>query len=155
MHLILCIYPCWYNSTASVKTVMVPSLETAHRKDSMTCDIKMRGTRAPLGHLATKILIFSFRKVGTKVLCWCRCVCFCVSCTGGPEDMMNAWSYTTLGSWVTERQTEAKWMISVRVLWKRGFTSAPITSAEPWIWRVYACALSETHLPRCRHLKPR
>lgn len=57
---------------------MVPLLETAHRKDSMTCDIKMRQTRGPLGRLATKILILSFRKEGTKVLPACTCVFLCV-----------------------------------------------------------------------------
>lgn len=111
---------------------MVPSLETAHRKDSMTCDIKMRETRGPLGRLATKILIFFLQKRRNKG----ARVCFYVSRTGGPADMMNAWSYTALGSWVTERQTEAEWIISVRAAWKSAFTSAPITSAELWIWRV-------------------
>lgn len=57
---------------------MVPSLETAHRKDSMTCDIKMRETRGPLGRLATKTLILSFRKEETKVLPACTCVVLCV-----------------------------------------------------------------------------
>lgn len=82
MHPILCIYPCWYDSTAIVRRqwgVMVASLAKPTKKIAWNeCDIEMRETRGALGRLATKSLNFLIKE-GTKVLsAWvCECVCMC------------------------------------------------------------------------------
>lgn len=152
----LCIYPCWYNSTATVKTVMVPSLETAHRKDSMTRDIKMKETRGPLGRLATKILILSFRKEGTKVLPACTCVVLCVM-HRRPYRYDECVILYNSGH-LSDRETDRGRVNDITV---RSLEESIHISTHHFCWalnmacvRVHMCALAEAHLSRCRRLKP-
>lgn len=157
MHLILCIYPCWYNSTARVKTVMVPALETAHRKGSMTRDIKMRETIGPLGRLATKIPILFFRKEGTKVLPARTCVVLCV--THRRPDRYDECVILYHSGHVSDRETDRGRVNDISMC---SLEESIHISTHHFCWalnmacvRVHVCALSETHLPRSRHLKPR
>lgn len=140
---ILCIYPCWYDSTVTVKrqwAVMVASLAEAHEEDSMKWmwyrDERDKGC---IGSFSHQIPQFFDKRRDKSVASKRECVCV-------PDREPKLWrddecmilhTSERLSDRDRQTETEGEWMISGCVLWNRGLTLALVVAAQLWMWCVF------------------